>query len=503
MGLASQFRNLFQGLERAHGEFRLTGRTSAAGKKEGKAQTVSEPVTEELWQQHLDGEVGLGVVPVTDEATCCWGAIDVDVYEDLDLAHVERQVNALGLPLVVVRSKSGGAHLYAFFKEFGSAATMRSKLMEMAVALGYSGVEVFPKQARLASCNDVGNWINMPYFKGDLTDRYAVQNGDFITPQEFVALAYERAVTEDELAALDLSGGEDDLLEGGPPCLQTLAARGFPEGSRNNGLYSIAVFLKKKYGDQFESYLDEANQRFMDPPLGSGEVQQVAKSVRRKDYGFKCREQPIVSVCNSEICRSRPYGIAGAQDDPGLSFDTLTKVTTDPPIWILGVNGVRMELSTEQLKDFARFESACMERLTMMPNPMRQNAWKNLVRRMMENCEVVEAPEEASQEGMVRAHLEAFCTDNAQARQRDELLRGLPWTSEGWTYFRATDLMKFLDQQRVRVGSESRLWQILRHLGATHTRFNIKGKECKCWAVPAFEQQSEGHEVPRPEESEI
>ena len=64
--------------------------------------------------------------------------------------------------------------MYLFCSEPVSAMTMRGKLMEWSVALGYSGVEVFPKQISLAGPKDIGNWINLPYFNGDHTVRYAI-----------------------------------------------------------------------------------------------------------------------------------------------------------------------------------------------------------------------------------------------------------------------------------------------------------------------------------------
>ena len=50
---------------------------------------------------------------------------------------------------------------------------MREYLVEMAVALGHSGCEIFPKQdIILAERGDVGNFINLPYFNADLPQRY-------------------------------------------------------------------------------------------------------------------------------------------------------------------------------------------------------------------------------------------------------------------------------------------------------------------------------------------
>ena len=45
-----------------------------------------------------------------------WAAIDIDV-NDIDHTGLEEKVVELELPLVVYRSKSGGAHCYLFLEE--------------------------------------------------------------------------------------------------------------------------------------------------------------------------------------------------------------------------------------------------------------------------------------------------------------------------------------------------------------------------------------------------
>ena len=51
---------------------------------------------------------------------------------------------------------------------------MRDKLLSISAVLGYGGSEVFPKQVELKSKDDTGNFLNLPYFKGDDTTRYVL-----------------------------------------------------------------------------------------------------------------------------------------------------------------------------------------------------------------------------------------------------------------------------------------------------------------------------------------
>ena len=84
--MLERFINIFEGLNRAYGTF-VKGKSSGI-KAEGRNNTIREPLTKQLWQNHLDGKYpSIGVMPLKDDGTCKWGAIDIDLpefdYEDL------------------------------------------------------------------------------------------------------------------------------------------------------------------------------------------------------------------------------------------------------------------------------------------------------------------------------------------------------------------------------------------------------------------------------------
>ena len=84
---ALDFMEIFAGLDRADGGYEIQGtkQTAKGTKKQGKGRTLQEPLSLVQWQQHLNGELSLGVIPITDEETCKWGCIDVDEYPvDID-----------------------------------------------------------------------------------------------------------------------------------------------------------------------------------------------------------------------------------------------------------------------------------------------------------------------------------------------------------------------------------------------------------------------------------
>ena len=77
--LANVMFDLYKGLDRAHGKYVITKTGKEGDKTQGRATTELKPYTASLWVEHLSGGNGLGVVPITDNGTCSWGAIDIDV----------------------------------------------------------------------------------------------------------------------------------------------------------------------------------------------------------------------------------------------------------------------------------------------------------------------------------------------------------------------------------------------------------------------------------------
>ena len=63
--MIERFKQIFSGLDRAHGVYKK-GETQNGVKQKGKAFIKKEPVTDELWQKHLDGVESLGIIPVRD-----------------------------------------------------------------------------------------------------------------------------------------------------------------------------------------------------------------------------------------------------------------------------------------------------------------------------------------------------------------------------------------------------------------------------------------------------
>lgn len=512
MELAKKFHELFHGLERAHGLWQ-NGDKTHTNKVKGKAKTVQQPVTDELWRRHLSGEIGIGIIPINDEDTCVWGAIDIDIYDGLDHAALEQEIAEAELPLVVFRSKSGGAHLYLFTSEPVKARLLQLRLKECAVRLGQPTAEVFPKQTVLDGENGIGNWINMPYQAAVYTTRYALRGGVALSAEQMLDYAEDRKITAQQLQDLKPKALATNEWADAPPCLEKLVAEGFPEGSRNNALFCLAVYAKKRWPEgDWQNKVVEYNQRWMSG--GYQEVSNIIKSLSRSvEYKYKCKDQPLCNNCNQDACLDRTYGISNGERKKGPGrprknedvpcvleeVDKPVKVfrppvgSGDEPQWLFTIAGKKMDVTLDMLMDQKRFLrefTRTFERLRLMvPEPK----WQDAVNELLSEAEGLDLPPDAGPEGQLMQHLEGFCNGKTAAYDVTELTMGRPWTEEetGMVWFRSKDLVAYLDRVHFKEFKQRELYPIFRKNGAIDKHFMIKGACVSAWGIPAFPKQTE------------
>jgi hypothetical protein len=497
----ARFKTIFEGLDIAYGTYKIE-KSRVDGKQAGKAVVVRQPPTHDLWVKHLQGlEPSLGIIPIRSNNTCTWGCVDIDQYP-LDHKGLVEKIKGLGLPLVVCRSKSGGAHVFCFTKEPVLAADMRGYLTACAALLGESGREIFPKQSEiLVERGDTGNFLNLPYFGGNETLRYAIkEDGTAATLEEFYRF-YDDAVQDAPLTPPETLSKPEQPIKDGPPCLQTLCNQGFPEGTRNNGLFNIGIYLKRTGIVNWEDKLAEHNQKYFGPPLGLTELQVLVKQLSKKDYKYKCKDAPINAFCNAGLCRTRKFGVgADGPDSPRMS--ALSKYNSEPPLWFLDINGRRVELDTESLYNQAAFQKACMEKVNLLPPTLRKPDWEQvlngLLREMVELEQIQEASEDTTVTGRFVALVEEFTTHIQQAMDRDEILMGRPWIDEEEqrVYFRIKDLEDHLNRNNFKGLTAPKMAQRLRDLGGEPLPLFLKGRTTRAWRLPCFPKQDAPFETP-------
>lgn len=484
----SRFQGLFRGRETAFGQW-----------VKDAVKTLRKPATEQHWKDHLNGKGPiLGIVPVRLDNTCYFGAIDVDD-DVINHAAVAGIIEAAGLPLVVCRSKSGAAHLYQFFSEPVPAELVKEKLRNWANAMGFvknpdeSMVEVFPKNAKLKS-DDPGNWINLPYYGAKTTTRKAIKaDGSELSLSQFLDYAESKRISEAKFNGTHpaMSGGFSD----GPPCLQALDQVGYPDGSRNMGIYNVGIYFKLAKPDTWQEEIAAYNKEKMDPPLKDRDIKAVIKSLENKDYVYKCDDLPIAPHCKKAQCKKQPFGIDVFRKQAKLKemppIGGLKKVLTDPPRWLVTVDGIELDLETDQLMILGMFRKVVLERCNRIIPMLKSFEWDEVLAGLLKEREDIAAPEDAGVIGQFISYLNEFLLRRFHATTMDDVVAGLPFepVGSGKVYFRSSDLNSFLEKKKFRDFDTGKLFTVLRNMQAGYTVVKVKKVPVQVWSIPIPETE--------------
>ena len=393
----------------------------------GKAYIIKEEVTDKHWQDHIAGvDPSLGIIPIRDDSNCIWSCIDVDDYT-IDVRKTIQAYNKLNLPIIPCRSKSGGFHLFLFYSEPVPAKSAIKKLTEIASVLGFADCEIFPKQEFLnVDRGDTGNFLNLPYFKGDMSGRYAMnEKGQALTLDAFFNLVNQKAITHDQLKNLSVRPLKQKKLP-----LMALHASKFSKiwvFSKDRGMmwyFIYCVYAKKKYGPgEWQNKVMEFNAKYCQPPMSYDQVKQKIDQHEKKDYGYKCKDVPMRSHCDNSKCRVRKFGIG--RDDVEMNIANLTKLESDESVWHLDVDGQRITVTTDELMDQRLFRKKVLETHTSLPIEMSKRDYEARIRELLEQCEIIKMPKEVTKEGRFYSHLEDFVYNQAIADDIEDVLKSL------------------------------------------------------------------------------
>lgn len=483
--VAIRFMALYPGLDRIRGVWKKTNR----------AETLHEQPIIDHFVDHLNGDTGIGVVPIDDESMVRWGAIDIDAHEEgtsIDLDPIWEKIQELKLPLVLCQSKSQGAHLYLYLKDKMPASVIQGVLKKWASDIGHPGVEIFPKQKKLAK-NQSGNWINLPYFAASKTARFAYA-GRKLSLLEFLDYAEANQKTQEEIMKMIYGENHADA----PPCIfHMLTQGGIGSGFRNNAMFNIAIYYKKVGVGDLLSEMSAVNKVVMPKPLTKREVVSVTSSVLKSDYGYRCNEDPIAGLCDKEVCKLKKYGIGQGNKTMFDDFliHSLKKIMTDPPKYIVNINNqADITVDHETLFNFIRFQLACFAYADLVIPPIKSSDWQSGLKAVMEKMERIEAPEDVGPKAIIRDMLDEFTricerlNDEGQPKygNPNDVMRGIPVLVEGPdVIFRSSDFISFLKRKKAEEAKGADLWVILRNLGCGYHRQRIGEKVTRVWSKPA------------------
>lgn len=497
-----RFMRLFKGSDHVRGVFYPETRTMS-----------TEPVapTAEDYAKHLEGSRGLGVSPICAEDRCSWAAIDLDCHDKknpdsawhVNLDEIDEIVKKYNLPLVPCQSRRKGAHLYLFLSKEEDPRAVQSQLSKWSQLFKnkvviyddkgktghFANVEIFPKQLK-STPENLGNWINLPYFQAATTTRYAWAEGRILTFPEFLDLAESKRYTLQEAWKRNVKETQD-----APPCVAKLLSEGHKGDGRNNSLFAIGTYLRKAgVIDSLEETLLGLNSELFPCPIEPREVKTIARSVRNKSYEYRCNESPLCDICDSAVCKTKKYGVGGpTQMYPTVEFQKLKKILTDPPRWYLVVNEQEIEFNSEELLSFQHIKRGILEKLDIIPPPLKAADWDIQLGKLLKDIQEIDAPEDVGPRAMISAMLSEFCRGAERVGPEgkpvmddpNKLLRGLQVAGKKGedyvVYFRGADFIQFLKRRKTEELKGAALWTQLRKLGCDHTKLRIGGSVVNVW----------------------
>ena len=482
-----KFKNIFQGLDRARGVTYVDKKGADGQKIKGKSFVARESVTEELWSNHLQGkEPSLGIIPITDENKCRWGCIDIDSYAGFDHKKLINKIKNLKLPLVVFRSKSGGAHVFLFTDNYVTAKLMQDKLTQIKAVLGDSGSEVFQKQTELKSEDDTGNFLNLQYFNGDDTTRYAFkEDGTAASLEEFYGI-YSN-VKQLDVGSIKVERPQSEFSDG-PPCLESLTQTKLNDG-RDRVIYQFIQYAKRKWPEEWPKKINQFNYTHFVEPLEDKVIQDKIKFHSKKDLGFKCNEEPMCNHCDKSLCKTRKFGIGGESVFPTLS--DLQKVELDEPYYWVNVDGERIKLDTiDSLLEQRLFRRTVAKQINKKPPRITIKEFEKYTDMLLAGVEIIKAPIGSSLIEQLKDHLEEYCTnDSAATTNKEEIFLGNVWTSEGKHHFIFNKFFHgYLQRRKWPEKHQTTQDLLIQHCGCTDDRIYIGKKRPSVMIVDAFEK---------------
>ena len=284
----------------------------------------------------------------------------------------------------------------------------------------------------------------------------------------------------------------NETFEQGPPCLNKLAKEGFGEGSRNNALFNVGVYRKKSNPDNWEDMLVSDNQKVMDPPLSNSEVQSLIKSLNRKGYDkYRCKEQPICSVCDPARCRTKKFGV-GFEEEQMPELGTLTKICSNPSQYFLDVDGKRVELTKEQLHNPNLFSIEVMDKASVVVPIPKPKDWRELyLKPLMAGIQEVAPLKSSDPTENLISLLQQFTVNRAQARNKEDILNKMSWhDDEGYCYFRMDDFFAYCKRNNweLKRTDTSNLLQQLDKIFVDEVRKEIKNQNVRLIKIKAMKK---------------
>jgi hypothetical protein len=431
-----KFIEIFTGLSRDFGTADLS--RLQIDPSTGKARPVygwaHSPIKDQDYLDHLNGKQSIGIQPCDDKGLARFGAIDIDdkqhSYSNFPYKKYLDIIAEHKLPIVPVKSKSGGLHLYLFTKEPIRAVAIRNFLEGLLFTLKLpTNIEIYPKQTELGKDSEgkwnMGQYINLPYY--NKTERVGFNlDGTTFTFDQFVEVAESNTYSADELEEFTiehtkslLNGGGEEFNDG-PPCLAILTKNKLRDG-RDRFLYNYMVFAKKKYPDDWEKMVIAAPGKYFEPGANGvidwteTKTKQKLKSWGKETKGHTCNEDPIQPVCMKAECRKRTFGYLSDKKRVFPSLSGLQKITYAEPQYTFNVTlsdgQTTKEVRAKNIKQIIELDNIRAiigAAADMIPPKIKQNEFQDILDTLFPPKLTTPPPKGTSDEELLEEYLSKY-----------------------------------------------------------------------------------------------
>ena len=417
---------------------------------------AGKSITEKEYELHLQGKKSIGIQPCDDNGFARFGAIDVDpkIYKDLDIKFYLDVIQKKELPLVPIKSKSGGLHLYVFTKEPVKSLQIKEFLEQVLFLFKLPlKTEIFPKQTKLGTNPNGdrinGNFINLPYFNG--SERVALSpNGEEMSLELFLKCIELNRIDETELRerqntfiSNELKGGGEEFKDG-PPCLEILTKEKITlTDYRDRFLYNYMVFAKKKYADNWKNKVIQAARNYFvfDADWTDDHVKKKIKAWDKPTAGHLCSQEPINTVCVKAECVKRKYGIASEKKPAWPALSNLLKIDHKPdPEYYFTVetkSGDTVSVHAKdvnKIRDQKEMRGLIMAQADQPPPPIKPMDFHEIIESLFSTIDVVQPAPGTSPLDILKKNLEGYI-NGAQATNYHSFKSGSPFKDKEFVYF--------------------------------------------------------------------
>ena len=453
------FRKYFTGLERNYGFCNINNgyKDPNTGKikfNAGDYGWSGKPITDDDYRLHLHGKKSIGIQPCDDNGYARFGAIDIDpkIYKDLDVKFYLDTIQKYSLPIIPIKSKSNGLHLYVFTKELVQAKEIRDFLEQVLFLFKLPiTTEIFPKQTKLGINPDGdkvnGNFINLPYF--NKSERVALDpSGQEMSLDLFLNCVELNKQTSQQLRNIsgdiiktELTGGAEEFKDG-PPCLEILSKEKMNDG-RDRFLYNYMVFAKKKYPDNWQKMVLKAGRTYFefDEIWTDKYIEQKIKHWEKQEKGYKCHEELLASVCIKSECVKRKFGIIS---DRKISWPRLTNLIKvdfkpDPEYYFTveredGESVTVHAKSKNEIKDQQELRGLIMAQADELPPPIKAMEFYEIIKALVASQDTVQPAPGTTPMEILKKHLKHYI-HSTNATSYNSFRSGNVLKDETFAYF--------------------------------------------------------------------